>query len=101
MHENFIIMLSVAVWAQVFFGGMAPKKIVSKLTADVFEERYGCLVRAEFPELRTAHLLRKALAARTPAIDVTVAVLKVWFLRKGIKSRIFFLLFQAFLDPNT
>ena len=68
---------------------MAPKKIVSKLTADVFEERYGCLVRAEFPELRAAFLLRKALAARTPAVDVTVAVLKVWFLRTGIKSRNF------------
>ena len=63
---------------------MAPKKLVPKLTADTFEAQYGSVVRAEFSEIRTPYLLQKALAARKPAIQTTVALLKVWFLKTSM-----------------
>ena len=60
-------------------GHMAAQGKISKLTAHAFEQKYGSLVRGEYCHLRTAFLLRKALAGRTPAIHVSIAVLKVWF----------------------
>ena len=63
---------------------MAPKKYAPKLTADSFEEKYGALVREQYYELRSARLLKNALAARKPAILVSDALLKVWFLKAGM-----------------
>ena len=63
---------------------MAPKKYVPRLTADSFEEQYGALVREQYSHLRTPRLLRTALAVHRPAINVSDALLKVWFLKSGM-----------------
>ncbi len=55
---------------------MAPK---SKITAAVFQERYGDLVAREYAHCATAYALRVALAKRFPPIVVSDAMLKVWF----------------------
>jgi hypothetical protein len=55
---------------------MSPK---STFTAKSFDEKYGDLVASEFSHLDTPRLLRNALAARKPSINVTDGMLKVWF----------------------
>ena len=62
---------------------MAPK---SKITASVFQERYGNLVSREFSEMDTPYKLMKALAARKPPINVTMGMLKDWFTSQRIPS---------------
>ena len=48
-----------------------------KLTARVFELRYGAMVREEYVNL-SPRMLAKALAARSPQIKVSEGVLRVW-----------------------
>ena len=60
---------------------MPPK---GKLTAALFQERYGNLVSEHFAQYTTAHSLRVALAARRPPIVVTDGMLKMWY--HGIHS---------------
>ncbi len=48
-------------------------------TAEAFDKKYGQLVASEHPDCHTAYLLRKALLSRTPSIDVSADMLKVWF----------------------
>ena len=55
---------------------MAPKV---KLTAAVFQERYGDLVSEHFSQYTTAHTLRVALSERKPPIIVTDGMLKMWY----------------------
>ena len=55
---------------------MAPKV---KLTAALFQERYGNLVSEHFAQYTTAHTLRVALSERKPPIIVTDGMLKMWF----------------------
>ena len=55
---------------------MAPKK---KLTAALFQERYGNLVSEHFAQYTTARTLRIALSERKPPIIVTDGMLKIWF----------------------
>ena len=50
-----------------------------KLTAAEFERRHGELVMREYSDVGTARLLRNALKARRPPIEVSDGVLKVWF----------------------
>ena len=63
--------------------GMAPKV---KLTAAVFQDRYGDLVSEHFSQYTTAHTLRVALAARKPPIIVTDGMLKLWFAKYRLPS---------------
>ena len=60
---------------------MAPK---AKLTAAVFQERYGDLVSEHFSQYTTARTLRVALSDRKPPIIVTDGMLKMWY--HGIHS---------------
>ena len=55
---------------------MAPKV---KLTAALFQERYGDLVSEHFAQYTTAHTLRVALSERKPPIIVTDGMLKMWY----------------------
>ena len=55
---------------------MAPKV---KLTAALFQERYGNLVSEQFARYTTARTLRVALSERKPPIIVTDGMLKIWF----------------------
>ena len=55
---------------------MAPKV---KLTAALFQERYGDLVSEHFSQYTTAHTLRVALSERKPPIIVTDGMLKMWY----------------------
>ena len=55
---------------------MAPKV---KLTAALFQERYGSVVSEHFAQYTTARTLRVALSQRKPPIIVTDGMLKVWF----------------------
>ena len=55
---------------------MAPKV---KLTAVVFQERYGDLVSELFSQYTTARTLRVALSERKPPIIVTDGMLKMWY----------------------
>ena len=54
---------------------MAPK---GKLTAALFEERYGRLVAEQYAEYTTARTLRVALSTHRPSIIVTDGMLKLW-----------------------
>ena len=54
---------------------MAPKE---KLTAALFQERYGTLVSEHFAQYTTARTLRVALSQRQPPIIVTDGILKTW-----------------------
>ena len=56
----------------------------AKLTADVFEERYGDLVAREHGECTTPYTLRKALTERKEPIHVTDGILKVWFAKHRV-----------------
>ena len=55
---------------------MAPKV---KLTAALFQERYGDLVSEHFAQYTTAHTLRVALSERKPPVIVTDGMLKMWY----------------------
>ena len=55
---------------------MAPK---AKLTAAVFQERYGDLVSEHFSQYTTARTLRVALSNHKPPIIVTDGMLKMWY----------------------
>ena len=55
---------------------MAPKM---KLTAALFNERYGALVSEHFAQYTTAITLRVALSNRKPPIIVTDGMLKMWY----------------------
>ena len=50
-----------------------------KLTAVVFQERYGDLVSELFSQYTTARTLRVALSERKPPIIVTDGMLKMWY----------------------
>jgi hypothetical protein len=69
-------------WLEVL-GGMAPK---GKLTAALFEERYGNLVSEHFAQYTTARTLRVALSERQPPIIVTDGMLKIWFAKFRLSS---------------
>ena len=60
---------------------MAPK---AKLTAALFQERYGALVSSEHADCETARQLRIDLQKRTPPIVVSDGVLKLWFQKQRI-----------------
>ena len=62
---------------------MAPKM---KLTAALFNERYGELVSEHFAQHTTAHTLRIALSQRRPPIIVTDGMLKLWFAKYRLPS---------------
>ena len=53
--------------------------MAGKMTAAIFEARYGAIARQEFPHCTTAYMLCKALAKRRPPVSVTDCMLKVWF----------------------
>ena len=73
MHLQYVY--PYAFWLQIL-GGMAPK---GKLTAALFQERYGNLVSEHFAQYTTARTLRVALSERQPPIIVTDGMLKIWF----------------------
>ena len=75
--------IRVGFFAVVGWRIMAPK---SKLTAAVFQERYGDLVARDFPHCITARTLQVALANRQPPIVVSDAMLKVWFQTQRIQD---------------
>ena len=62
---------------------MAPKV---KLTAALFQERYGELVSEHFAQHTTAYTLRIALSQRKPPIIVTDGMLKLWFAKYRLPS---------------
>ena len=62
---------------------MAPK---CKLTAKLFQERYGDLVSEHFSQYTTAYTLRVALSQRKPPIIVTDGMLKIWFAKFRLAS---------------
>ena len=63
--------------------GMAPKV---KLTAALFNERYGNIVSEHFAQHTTAYTLRIALSQRKPPIIVTDGMLKLWFAKFRLPS---------------
>ena len=65
------------------FSCMAPK---AKLTAALFQERYGNLVSDHFAQYTTARTLRIALSERKPPIIVTDGMLKIWFAKYRMPS---------------
>ena len=62
---------------------MAPK---CKLTAKLFQERYGDIVSEHFSQYTTAYTLRVALSQRKPPIIVTDGMLKIWFAKFRLAS---------------
>ena len=62
---------------------MAPKM---KLTAALFNERYGAVVSEHFAQHTTAYTLRVALSQRKPPIIVTDGMLKLWFAKYRLPS---------------
>ena len=55
---------------------MAPKVKYHAANAEDFETRYGDLVAREFPDFTSAFTLQRALAARSPPINVREGMLK-------------------------
>ena len=62
---------------------MPPK---GKLTAALFQERYGNFVAEHFAQYTTARTLRVALSERKPPIIVTDGMLKLWFAKYRLPS---------------
>ena len=58
----------------------------AKLTAALFQERYGNVVSEHFAQYTTARTLRVALSQRKPPIIVTDGMLKVWFAKFRLPS---------------
>ena len=58
--------------------------MAGRMTADVFEDKYGDLVRREFSQYTTAHRLQKVLAQRREPLNIPVGVLKLWLVKTGL-----------------
>ena len=57
-----------------------------KLTASLFDEKYGKLVSTRFREYTTPRSLAVALANHKPPIIVTDGMLKIWFAKFRLPS---------------